>query len=244
MKKPEEIKEVGLTITAPGVHNILFGEAEKVIYDKPINIVGVLSAPVDFLKGKVERFDKAVAHLLIDRDGNKLTLNLNERSEKSPVQIVGQLKPSEDLAAWSINTEKRWNVAEFLKFVRERKYFFKDPSVHSKLIASLQKWNVNVELVIKQHNDNSGNSLSQLERKVGEIDLVKEFTLSIPIYKGYQKREFTVSIGLDPKSTQVDFFLYSDELFHLTRTDRDSLFDKEVEAFKAIGFDCSVISIS
>lgn len=244
MTKPEKPSEVSLTITAPGTHNILFGDSEKPSHNKPISIVGVLSSPVSFLLGKQDNFKKEDAHLLIDRDSNKLTLNLDERSEKSPVQIVGQLKPSEDLAAWSINTEKRWNVAEFLKFVRERKYFFKDPSVHSKLIASLQKWNINVELVIKQHNDNSGNSLSQLERKVGEIDLVKEFTLSIPIYKGYQKREFTVSIGLDPKSTQVDFFLYSDELFHLTRTDRDSLFDKEVEAFKAIGFDCSVISIS
>jgi len=116
--------------------------------------------------------------------------------------------------------------------------------VQSKLIASLQKWNVGVELVIKQHNDNTGNSLSMLERRVGEIDLVNSFVLSIPIYKGYPKREFTVNIGLDPKSTQVDFFLYSDELFHLTRTDRDSLFDKEVESFKAIGFDCSVISVS
>lgn len=241
-KKPTP--EMTITLAQAGEHKILFGEAERVIYDKPINISGVLSSPVDFLKGKVERFDQAVAHLLIDRDSNRLTLNLNERSEKSPVQITGQLKPSEDMAAWSINSEKRWSVAEFLKFVRERKYFFKDPSVHSKLIASLQKWNVGVELVIKQHNDNSGNTLSQLERKVGDIDLVKEFTLSIPIYKGYQKREFTVNIGLDPKSTQVDFFLYSDELFHLTRTDRDSLFEKEVEAFKAINFNCSVISIS
>lgn len=241
-KKPTP--EVTLTLTQAGEHKILFGDAEKQIYEKPINIVGVLSSPVDFLKGKSSNFEKSKAHLLIDRDNNKLTLNLDERSEKSPVQIIGQLKPSEDLAAWAINSDKRWTVAEFLKFVRERKYFFNEPSVQSKLISSLQKWNVGVELVIKQHNDNTGNSLSMLERKVGEIDLVNSFVLSIPIYKGYPKREFTVNIGLDPKSTQVDFFLYSDELFHLTRTDRDSLFDKEVDSFKAIGFDCSVISVS
>jgi len=235
---------ITLEIGTPGEHNILFGEAEKKIYPKSLNITGVLSAPANFLKGKVGMFKKEDAHLIIDRDNNKLVLNIDERSEKSPIQITGQLKPSEDLAAWEINTSERWSVNEFLAFVRERKFFFKDPVVQGKLIASLQKWNVNVEMVIKQHNDNSGNSLAMLERKVGEIDLVKEFTLSIPIYKGYQKREFVVNIGLDPKNTQVDFFLYSDELFFLTRTDRESLFNQEIENFKKLGFDCSVIEVS
>lgn len=239
-----ESPSLRLEIKSPGEHRILFGEAEPVSHPKSMNIVGVLSAPANFLKGKQGKFKKEDAHLIIDRDNNKLVLNIDERSEKSPITITGQLKPSEDLAVWEINTSERWSVNEFLAFVRERKFFFKDPVVQGKLIASLQKWNVNVEMVIKQHNDNSGNSLAILERKVGEIDLVKEFTLSIPIYKGYQKREFVVNIGLDPKNTQVDFFLYSDELFFLTRTDREALFSQEVENFKNLGFDCSVIEVS
>lgn len=55
---------------------------------------------------------------------------------------------------------------------------------------------------------------------------------------------FTVNIGLDPKNSQVDFFLYSDELFFLTRSDRDLLFKKELDAFLKVGFNCSVIHIS
>ncbi len=244
MGKEQAGPNITLDINTPGEHNILFGEAEKKIYPKAINITGVLSAPANFLKGKVGMFKKEEAHLIIDRDNNKIVLNIDERSEKSPIQITGQLKPSEDLAAWEINTSERWSVHEFLAFVRERKFFFKDPIVHGKLIASLQKWNVNVEMVIKQHNDNSGNTLAMLERKVGEIDLVKEFVLSIPIYKGYSNREFSVYIGLDPKNTQVDFFLYSDELFFLTRSDREALFNEEIQNFKSQGFDCSVIEVS
>lgn len=244
MSKESKSPEIKLDINAPGEHNILFGEAEKKIYPKSVNITGVLSAPVDFLKGKLELFKKENAHLLIDRDKNALTLNLDDRNEKSPVTITGRLTPSEDLAAWSINTPTRWTVASLLAFVRERKFFFADPMVHAKLISSLQKWNVNVEVIIKQHNDNSGNSLAQLERKVGEIELVKEFTLCIPIYKGYPKKTFVVNIGLDPKNTQVDFFLYSDELFFLTRSDREVLFAKEIENFKTLGFDCSVVEVS
>jgi hypothetical protein len=244
MSEKSKSPEIKLDINTPGEHSILFGEAEKKIYLKPLNITGVLSAPADFLKGKISLFKKEMAHLIIDRDNNKMTLNLDERSEKSPVTITGQLKPSEDLAAWNINTSTRWSVAGLLAFVRERKFFFADPQIHAKLISSLQKWNVNVEVIIKQHNDNSGNSLAQLERKVGEIDLVKEFALSIPIYKGYPKKTFVVNIGLDPKNTQVDFFLYSDELFFLTRSDREQLFNQEIENFKTLGFDCSVVEVS
>lgn len=244
MSKEKTAPEIKFDINTPGEHSILFGDAEKKIYPKSINISGVLSAPSDFLKGKIALFKKLDAHLIIDRDNNKMTLNLDERSEKSPVTITGSLKPSEDLAAWQINTSTRWSVSSLLAFVRERKFFFADPMVHSKLISSLQKWNVNVEVVIKQHNDNTGNSLAQLERKVGEIDLVKEFALSIPIYKGYDKKTFVVNIGLDPKNTQVDFFLYSDELFFLTRSDREILFNQEIENFKTLGFDCSVVEVS
>lgn len=244
MSKESKAPEIKFDINAPGEHSILFGEAEKKIYPKSMNISGVLSAPADFLRGKLGLFKKEDAHLLIDRDNNKLTLNIDERSEKSPIQITGQLKPSEDLAAWQINTPTRWSVASLLAFVRERKFFFADSMVHAKLISSLQKWNVNVETIIKQHNDNSGNSLAQLERKVNDVELVKEFSLSIPIYKGYDKRTFVVNIGLDPKNNQVDFFLYSDELFFLTRSDREVLFAKEIENFKTLGFDCSVVEVS
>lgn len=244
MSKESKTPEIKLDINTPGEHSILFGEAEKKIYLKPINIAGVLSAPADFLRGKSSLFKKENAHLIIDRDNNRMTLNLDERNEKSPVTIIGQLKPSEDLVAWQINTSTRWSVASLLAFVRERKFFFTDPMVHAKLISSLQKWSVNVEVIIKQHNDNSGNSLAQLERKVGDIDLVKEFSLSIPIYKGYDKKTFVVNIGLDPKNTQVDFFLYSDELFYLTRSDREFLFKQEIENFKTLEFDCSVVEVS
>lgn len=244
MSKESKTPEIKFDINTPGEHSILFGEAEKKIYPKSVNITGVLSAPVDFIRKKVALFSSENAHLLIDRDNNKLTLNLDERSEKSPVTITGSLKPSEDLAAWNINTPTRWSVASLLAFVRERKFFFADPMVHSKLISSLQKWNVNVEVIIKQHNDNSGNSLALLERKLGDIELVKEFTLSIPIYKGYPKKTFVVNIGLDPKNTQVDLFLYSDELFFLTRSDRETLFSQEIENFKTLGFDCSVVEVS
>ncbi len=88
------------------------------------------------------------------------------------------------------------------------------------------------------------NSLAMLERKVNDIDLVKEFTLSIPIFKGYEKKDFTVFIGLDPKSSQVDFFLYSDELFFLTRTEREKLFSAELERIKNLNFNCSIIYVS
>lgn len=239
----ERIEDFALTVTNPGVHTILFGDAEPIQYPKSLDISGILSSPGNWL-GTGKKVDPNTAHIIVDRDKNYIKLVLDEHSEKSGISVTGNLSHDVDLAAWNINTPKRWTVNELLAFVRERKFFFKEPSVQAKLIASLQKWNVNVETIIKQHNDNSGNSLAMLERKVNDIDLVKEFTLSIPIFKGYEKKDFTVFIGLDPKSSQVDFFLYSDELFFLTRTEREKLFSAELERIKNLNFNCSIIYVS
>lgn len=76
--------------------------------------------------------------------------------------------------------------------------FFSEKSECDALVTSLQNWNAKVEMVIKNHNDNAGNSLSMLERKVSEIGLKNNFSLTIPIFQGYSKQKFTVEIGLDP----------------------------------------------
>jgi hypothetical protein len=233
---------VNVTIEQPGVHQVFFGNTLEQYYPKPIKIEGILQAPIQFLVNK--DFDAKTSTLTIDRDKNCITLSLDERSEPSACTVIGKLQDSLELQEWGINSSKRYTVSSFIQLLRERKFYFKHPPEQEKIIMSLQKFSVNVSTVIKQHNDERGNSLAMLERKVNDIDLIKEFVLSIPIYKGCPNKEFTVLVGLDPKSSQVDFYLYSDELFSLIKTEREGLFNEAVNEFKKLGFNCSVVYLS
>lgn len=206
-----------------------------------INIVGTLPAPHQFLIGR-GKIDDAKSHLRIEKDNGKITLHLNDSDPYTTHVITGELKRDKSLASFSINTDKRWEVRDFIKFLRINKFYFAEPSEQEALIASLQKWNVKIERVIKEHNDNSGNSLSQLETKVAEIDMKTKFNLNIPIFQGYNKAKFTVEIGFDPGNTSVKLFLFSDELVQLEMEQRESIIEQELKKFDAYSFAKVVVS--
>lgn len=99
---------------------------------------------------------------------------------------------------------------------------------HNSLIESLQTWNAKIVTILQEHNDQTGNSLMHLERKVEEVKLKRTFNLNIPIFKGYPKVSFDVEIGLDPKSNAVDLYLISDELIELEHTQREKCLAEEI----------------
>lgn len=239
------MENVELHGATPGEYFIRIGTATEEKKPLPLKIDGMLSAPSEFLLNKSTEYEAAHAHLLIDKDALKLQLVLDEFDPNSRDVITGTLSEDVELKKFKINTSERWTVKEFLQFVRERKLFFAEYSDQTKLLQSLQKWDTQITRVIKQHNDNHGNSEQNLETKVAAVEgLISKFKLNIPLFKGYSKEVFTVEIGLDPKATSVDIFLFSDELFELRLTRRDSIFDAETKKFDAMGFACSKINIS
>jgi hypothetical protein len=216
------------------------GEAEAITHPKSISITGILAAPYQFFEGKKLEAEKC--HIKIKKDTGVIALHILDTDPHSESVIIGQLKKDGYFERWGINTDKRWTVSEFLKHIKMQRTFFTEKSECDAIVESLQKWNARVETVIKQHNDNSGNSLSMLERKVSEIDLKKRFSLKIPIFQGYPKQEFVVEIGFDPKATSVDLYLYSDDLFTLEIEHREQLINQELDKFK--NFECSKVVLS
>jgi len=225
---------------APGVSEITVrkGEALEARPLKAIKIDGILSAPIQFLNGKKDYFiDKILfCHLLIFIDLGKLELHLQDTDPYTEHVITGKLTKDKAAELFKINSDKRWSVSEFLKFIRTVKYYFAEPSEQAALIESLQKWNAKIETVIKQHNDQSGNSLAMLEQKVNDVTLKRKFNLNIPIFQGFDKQTFTVEIGLEPKNTSVELYLISDELFELEARLRESLMAKAIAEFDGWAF--------
>jgi hypothetical protein len=240
VKDPEQ-SAPQLNITPIGNElTIRYGDALPVAYDKAINLSGVLAAPFQFYSKK---FPEAISsHITIKRDTGVITLHINDSNAHSECVITGQLKKDGALEQWKINSEKRWSVTEFLKHIKTQAFYFTDKDELKALISSLQTWNAKIETVIRSHNDNSGNSLASLEKKVSEVGLKNNFSLTIPIFQGYAKQKFTVEIGLDPKSNSVDLFLISEDLFTMEIELREKLIDEELSKFD--DFQCSKVVLS
>lgn len=219
------------------------GAAETFAYPKGIQIAGILAAPWQFYAGKTAKLTALDCHLRIEKDKGTITLIvLDTDARGSSSTITGSLKSDGVLDSWKINTEHRWTVSSLTKHLMMNKSFFADRSECDTMIKSLRNWNANIETVIRQHNDNTGNSLSVLEKKVRDVELKQKFQLHIPIFQGYPKEKFTVEVGLDPKSNTVEIFLYSEELFALTIDRRESILDAELAKFDE--FLCSKVVIS
>lgn len=219
------------------------GDALPAKADKSIIIDGTLGAPFQFLTGKDGVFPNKMIHLQIFRDKGKLVLHMGDFDPYTEHVVTGSLKRDSVLEGFAINTDKRWTIQEFLKFIKTMRYYFADPSQHAKLVESIQKWSVKVERVIVEHNDNKGNSNFQLETKVQAVEgLISKFDLNIPIFQGYSKYKFTVEIGLDPKNTAVQLYLISDELIELEIGVREKLINEEVSKFDTFSFSKVVVS--
>jgi hypothetical protein len=216
--------ETKVNITPSGNEVVVrTGKAEDIRYPQPIKIEGVLNAPAQFLKGKEVKDNDT--HLRIYNQEGKLELYLKDTDKDSMSVITGALQKNADLAEFNINSLTfRFDVANFLRFIKTKSFFFANKEQHKKLISNMQSWNAKIETVLNQANDQKGNSNFQVEQKVRAVEgFVDRFELSIPIFQGDVSLKFTVEIGLDPKNSAVNLYLFSDELFELEIKQREKL---------------------
>ncbi len=224
----------------PGEYVFRNDPPREFLHPPSIEIEGTLGAPKQFLDGK--RYEDITTHLRIYKDLGKLILIIQDNDPYTTHVIEGSLKRDTVLEQFKINTEKRWNTQEFLKFIRMNRYFFADKGQHTKMVESLMKWTAKIETVLKEHQNNNGNSLFELEKKVSGVELVNKFDLEIALFQGYPKERFTVEIGLDPKSNQVDLFLLSDQLVELEIGKREAIIEAEISKFSDRTFSKVVVS--
>lgn len=218
------------------------GAAREDKAPKSIIMEGTLQAPAQFLDGKKDEANPKTAHIRIMNDKGILELHLQDIDPFTEHIITGKLRRDSAIDQFKINSDFRWTIQLFLKFIKTMRFYFADATQCQALVSSLQKWSAKVEMVIKEHQDTSGNSMFQLEKKVGEVEMMNSFVLNIPIYQGYSKAKFKVEIGLDPKSSSVDLYLISDELIELEIQLREKYIEQEIK--KLEWFSCSKITIS
>jgi hypothetical protein len=220
---------------------VLTGSALEEKYPVIIGISGILSAPAQFLEKKKDLYKPINCHLIVDKVPGKLTFDINDKDEFGD-QVNGSLKVSGVLQSFRINTDHLYNPSELEKFLRRVKIWFADKAECDEMLHSLRNFTAKVTTNVEKLNDNNGNTKNLYETAIANVTLKKTFKLNIPLYEGYEKKQFYVEVAVDVSSSNVKFFLLSDELYELIETEKERLLNEQIAIFDQWG--CAVVHIS
>lgn len=198
-----------------------------------IKISGDIHSVSNFIKIREagyssQEIDKNKAIVVVDKDARTIVLQLDPENYYGAT-ITGKLEQSKDLAQFGINTTARYNRKQLLDLIRFNRLFFEDKTQHAQVIAGLQKLRIKSETEIQQEKDNQGNKRNLLDVKtVDDNGLIKEFILTVPLFKGFPAQKISVEICYEVINGDVSFWLESVGLKEASEAAIDGIFNDEL----------------
>lgn len=208
------------------------GDAAKIREEKIVNLSGVIGAPAEFWGKRKKKHPLVEAHIEYSRDSRMITLVTDEKDHFGG-SVIGKIEDNPDLVNYHINGTSTFGVKELLKFLRMRRSHFAERDEHVKLISNLSKFKVKVATEIENSGNDRGDVTKIMEQKV-QSDLPLDFKLNIRVFKGMEKREFTVDILFNVQDNQTSLWFESPELAEIQDKMVDAAIDNELKVFKEL----------
>lgn len=202
---------------------------------KIILISGDIHSVANFIKNREsghssQQIDKNKAIVLVDKTAKTIVLQLDPENYYGAT-VTAKLEQSDELKQFGINSTARYNRKSLLDLLRFNRLFFEDKVQHAQVIAGLYKLRIKSEQEIQQEKDNQGNKRTLHDVKtVDDGGMVKDFTLTIPLFKGFPAERITVEICFEVLNGDVSFWLESIGLKETTEGAIDGIFNKELES--------------
>ncbi|WP_407522600.1 DUF2303 family protein [Lacibacter sp. MH-610] len=200
-----------------------------------IKIIGDIRSVSAFIKkrqkGHGSQFiDENKAIVTVDKHSRTITLQLDPENYYG-ASVTAKLEQSEELKQFGINTVTKFSRKQLLDLLRFNRLFFPDKNQHAQVLLGLSKLRIKSETEIQQERDNQGNKRSLHDVKtVDDGGLVKEFGITIPIYKGFSPQNITVEICFDVVNGDVQFWLESVGLKEAMESQIDDIFNTELQS--------------
>lgn len=200
-----------------------------------IEISGDIHSVANFIKNRqsgysLQAIDKNKAIVTVDKHKKTILLQLDPENYYG-ASILGTLEQSEELKQFGINTTVKYNRKQLLDLIRFNRLYFQDRNQHGQIVLGLSKLRIKSETEIQQEKDNQGNRRNLQDVKtVDDGGMVKEFTLTLPLYKGFTNQNITVEICFDVVNGDVQFWLESVGLKEAMESQIDEIFNKELES--------------
>lgn len=202
---------------------------------KIINISGDIKSISSFLSKRdaghsSQDVDKNKVVVQVDKNARTITMQLDPENHYGAT-ITGKLEASEELKQFGINTSNTKDRKQLLDLIRFNRLFFPDKLQHERVVNGLYKIRFKSETEIKQAQDNAGNKTNNLEIKtVADDGFIKEFTLEVPLFKGFAPEKITVEICYEVINGAIVFWLESVGLKEATDSQVDAIFEQELKS--------------
>lgn len=215
------------------------GQAEPIVLPEKYLFTGTIQAPRIFSKTIKDKSLTVVEYSFAEK---KLTIKVNP-TDKLAAEVRGRIETNPDLLEFKINQDKYIDSKKLINHVRKYAHCFKTMDEAKELIKSLQNFEIKFEQTHVRNDDRKGNSEESVKNAIkyhkGEVKTLLE--LSMPLFVGAPKVDFTVEIEIDREGTTPVFGFYSIDLEVLIRQQVEELIFAEVAELQS-EFTCLQLS--
>lgn len=200
-----------------------------------IAITGDIHSVANFIKDRnsghsSQAIDKNKAIVTVDKDNRTILLQLDPENFYGAT-VLAKLEQSKELSQFGINAKKMFDRKQLLELLRFNRLYFEDKNQHAQVLLGLSKLRIKSETEIKQEKDNQGNKSNLHDVKtVDDGGLVKEFNITVPIFKGFKAENIRVELCFDVVNGSVEFWLESVGLTELINSSIDGIIETELQA--------------
>lgn len=215
------------------------GDAAPVRERKPVAIVGTIDLPGRYLQNRYNLIleDKARScYVLVNSDNGSITLIVDESDELQD-SLCGMISESDVIKKFKINDGNYVEPEQLAEFLRMRKHLFADQTEYANTFTALRSFVAKVNQEIATIKDDGGN-YDLKKKQVVEHNVPKSFTISVPIFKGFPKRNIPVEILVNGS---LKVTMYSAELIQLTDELREQYVKDTVEKIEQIAPDIVIL---
>jgi hypothetical protein len=228
------MKDLNITMKENGSEiTVLQGQTLPLQPPNKIRIEGDIKTVSNFLKIRkdkgigLQEIDPAEAIIMVDKSELTIELQLHPENHYGAV-VKGTLELSDELKQFCINKNTKFSRQELVKLIKMNKIYFDSKDKHAETLIAFQKIDSSVNYSAKDGSDDRGNKERTFIKNV-ETNAPMNFTLFIPVFKGFQSEHLSVEICLDIEEGTAKFWLESVQLNELLQLSVDEIFAEELK---------------
>lgn len=233
------MENLTLKVESVNGNEIIIREGDALPQREPvkINISGDIKTVSSFVAGRKDVSDALAGHQFInkgraivevDKQKRTIVLMLDPANPYGGV-VTAKMELNPDLVEFCINAKKTFKQKELVDLLKFSGLAFDNAEKHQMLLRSYQAFNAKAYIDMASDSDNRGNKSSSFNKKV-ETNLPVDFVLNIPIFKGQDRKRFSVEICLEVTDGGCNFWFESVELKELIEIESETILKKELES--------------
>lgn len=226
------METINLKLESINGNEIIIREGQALPAKEPVkNIIsGDINSISSFISIRKNQklIDEKKALVISNKGDLEISLLLDPENPYG-AEVHAKLELSDELKAFHINETFTYSREQFVKLIRFNKIWFDSADTHEKLLNQVMAFAANTNTSVNAASDNRGNK-NQAFNKAVVSDLLPDFILNIPIFKGEDNSRFRVEIAYDVTEGSVKFWLESVELHEVKTKKVDEIFSTQLQS--------------